>query len=182
LLARAFDDDPFFRWLLPIDESRRRWLGYIMRTMIEQSPSDCVFAWDRDGALAGVLGAVSPNAWPIPFSTRARAYVRAGLLPWPTARVVIGGLRAQSAIDRAHPPAPHWYVQAIGVDPAHQGNGGGRELLGHVVEQASVEGVPAYLETGKPENRAYYQRFGFEVVSELVTSPGAPPLWTMLRP
>lgn len=172
ILARAFDDDPFFRWMLPEAGPRARWLEWLMRTMMDYEP---VFAWDVNGSLAGVLGAIRPSAWPIGAGERARSYARAGIPPRPTARVVIGGLRAQKAIDAAHPKEPHWYVQVLGVDPDHQGAGGGRELLGHVLSQGGL----AYLETSKPGNLGYYERFGFRVERELRTAKGAPPIWTM---
>ena len=50
-----------------------------------------------------------------------------------------------------------------------------------MLEVADREGVDCYLETQKPENLAYYRRFGYEVVEELQPVAGGPPLWTMRR-
>jgi ribosomal protein S18 acetylase RimI-like enzyme len=177
-MARAFDDDPFFRWMLPSDAARKPWLEWIMRVVVESEPAS-VLAWERNGSLAGVLAAVRPGRWPHPKSQRVRAYTRAGMVPRPTARIVVGGLRAQQAIDRVHTSSRHWYVEALAVDPIHQGAGGGRELLSEILEHAKDDGALAYLETTKPENLAWYQRFGFEVVDELRAMKGAPPIWTM---
>jgi hypothetical protein len=40
--------------------------------------------------------------------------------------------------------------------------------------------VPAYLETQKPENLAFYAKHGFTVADE-VHLDGSPPVWTMRR-
>ena len=43
-----------------------------------------------------------------------------------------------------------------------------------------AEHAPAYLESSNPDNRAYYNRFGFEVTGEIVM-PDGPTLWPMWR-
>ena len=42
-------------------------------------------------------------------------------------------------------------------------------------------GLAAYLETGAPENLAFYARAGFEVTDEVVL-PDGPTLWGLQRP
>jgi ribosomal protein S18 acetylase RimI-like enzyme len=63
-------------------------------------------------------------------------------------------------------PYPHWYLQIIGVDPTHQGQGFSSRLVRPVLERIDREHVPCFLETNTGKNVAIYQRFGFEVVSE----------------
>jgi hypothetical protein len=41
-------------------------------------------------------------------------------------------------------------------------------------------GLGAYLESSKPENVPYYQRFGFAVTGQ-IDLPDGPPLWPMWR-
>jgi ribosomal protein S18 acetylase RimI-like enzyme len=72
-------------------------------------------------------------------------------------------------IDNVHRklvPYPHWYLQIIGVDPTHQGQGFSSRLLRPVLERIDRERMPCYLETNTEKNVAIYRRFGFEVVSE----------------
>ena len=45
-----------------------------------------------------------------------------------------------------------------------------------------AEHAPAYLESTKPENVPYYQRFGFTVTGEIVLPDGGPTMWAMWRP
>jgi hypothetical protein len=41
--------------------------------------------------------------------------------------------------------------------------------------------MPAYLESSKARNVPFYARFGFEVVEELPSRRGSPPMWRMWR-
>jgi hypothetical protein len=49
-----------------------------------------------------------------------------------------------------------------------------------VLDQCDTEGLPAYLETQKESNLAFYGRYGFEVADE-IRLPNCPPAWTMMR-
>ena len=90
-------------------------------------------------------------------------------------------MRMLRRIDEVHPPERHWYLAVLGVDPRFQRTGAGGPLLQPVLARGDTEGLPAYLETQKPENVPYYRTFGFELVQELDVR-GCPPLWTMTRP
>jgi len=63
-------------------------------------------------------------------------------------------------------PYPHWYLQIIGVDPKHQGQGFSSQLIRPMLERIDREHLPCFLETNIEKNVAIYQRFGFGVVSE----------------
>ncbi len=62
-----------------------------------------------------------------------------------------------------HPEEPHWYLAVIGSDTAVRGKGFGQVLMRSRLVRVDAEHAPAYLESSKPENVPYYQRFGFEV-------------------
>jgi ribosomal protein S18 acetylase RimI-like enzyme len=84
---------------------------------------------------------------------------------------------------RAFPPEPVWYLEVLGVHPAVQRRGIGAVLLRPVLQVSDADGVGCYLETGKPDNVAYYERLGFGLVAP--ASPlydGGPTMWRMLRP
>ena len=49
-----------------------------------------------------------------------------------------------------------------------------------MLERCDTEGLPAYLETQKEENIAYYARHRFDLVQK-VDVDGCPPIWTLLR-
>ncbi|MGH3553712.1 MAG: GNAT family N-acetyltransferase, partial [Mycobacterium sp.] len=49
------------------------------------------------------------------------------------------------------------------------------------LDRCDAEHCPAYLESSKPENVPYYERFGFTVTGEVVLPYGGPTLWPMWR-
>ena len=71
--------------------------------------------------------------------------------------------------DVAHRKAvsePHYYLFALGVRSEAQGRGVGSRLITDMLERASSEARPVYLETQSPENVSLYERLGFDVVSD----------------
>ena len=61
---------------------------------------------------------------------------------------------------------PHWYLNILGVRPECQRRGLGGQLLTTMLERLDRERVPVYLDTGKPENVAFYQRHGFTLAAQ----------------
>jgi ribosomal protein S18 acetylase RimI-like enzyme len=97
------------------------------------------------------------------------------------------GPRAAAARDvvelmkQHHPEEPHWYLAVIGSDTTVRGRGFGQALMRSRLDRCDAEHSPAYLESSKPENVPYYERFGFTVMGEIVLPNGGPPLWPMWR-
>jgi GNAT superfamily N-acetyltransferase len=83
-------------------------------------------------------------------------------------------------LESHHPKQPHYYLGTIGTDPDWQGRGIGSAMLQPVLDRCDAEGVPAYLESSKERNLAFYRRHGFEVSGELSVADG-PRLWLMWR-
>jgi GNAT superfamily N-acetyltransferase len=81
---------------------------------------------------------------------------------------------------RYHPAEPHWYLAAVGVDPARQGEGLGSAMIKEGLRRCDAEGLPAYLENSHPRNIPLYERHGFEVIG-VVQPDDYPPLYPMLR-
>lgn len=80
-----------------------------------------------------------------------------------------------------HPEEPHWYLGVLGSDPTFRGAGYGRALMDSRLAHCDAEAAPAYLESSKPDNIPYYERFGFVVTGELALPDGGPTLWQMWR-
>jgi ribosomal protein S18 acetylase RimI-like enzyme len=78
-------------------------------------------------------------------------------------------------------PEPHWYLEAIGVEPALQGQGVGTTLVRTVLDEADAAGTPAYLETETEPNVAFYESLGFEVAERHVATSVGVPVWLMVR-
>lgn len=80
-----------------------------------------------------------------------------------------------------HPPEDHWYLLAIGVQPAAQGRGLGGALLDHTLRALLPAGMPAYLEATSPRSRTLYQRLGFTDISAF-SAEDSPTVWGMWYP
>lgn len=96
-------------------------------------------------------------------------------------RRMLAVLRQLDAKRKDVAPEPHWYVSAIGVDPAQQGEGLGSRLIAAGVERADREGRPIYLETETRSNVDFYEHRGFEVIEEIVVTGLDLPVWLMIR-
>ena len=67
----------------------------------------------------------------------------------------------------------------MAVDAGLQGRGIGSRLLEEYCARVDAAGEAAYLETDKPANVRFYERFGFETVGEQVVLGS--PSWFMRR-
>lgn len=175
-LARAFFDDPLICFLLA-DESKRpqkmpRLFWLLFRLGLPYGACDVT-----DGYEAVALWR-PPGKWHIPFYQ----YITNG----PDFLGVFGagrGLRVMSIMDhieKRHPKAPHYYLQAIGTDPAKQGKGYGGVVMRRHLAAADAARLPCYLESSKESNIPIYRSFGFEVTGE-INLPNGPTLWPMWR-
>lgn len=174
-LARAFDDDPVWRWLVPDD---RRWVKgvpYVFRHATrEQLPHRSVWVTPDLGATAVWA---RPGHRPSPI----RELLVAPKMATVFRRRSLDGMRLEAAMRRERPSEPHWYLGILGTDPAHQGKGYGSAVLRPVLDECDETGTGAYLESSKETNVPYYQRHGFEVLDELCPIAGMPPLFRMWR-
>jgi GNAT superfamily N-acetyltransferase len=175
-LARAFTDDPLICFLLA-DESRRpAKMPRLFRLLFKLGLP--YGACDVTGDYEAVALWRPPGKWHIPFHqyiTNGREFV--GLFG------VTTGLRVMSIMDtieKRHPKEPHYYLQAIGTDPAKQGKGYGGVVMRRQLAAADAAGLPAYLESSKETNIPIYQSFGFTVTGE-IRLPDGPTLYPMWR-
>ena len=67
---------------------------------------------------------------------------------------------------RHDPAEPHLHLGPIGVDPDVQGRHVGSQLMRQFCAALEEQSLNGYLETDRPQNVAFYKRFGFEVVAE----------------
>jgi len=175
VLARAFREDPFQRWIFPRERARargsRRTFALALRSEIEHGT---VLTTDE---LQGVAIWRDPQ-FGLP-SLRETLGAGLELLPLVRARspLVFAGFQR---LLRNRPSAPHWYLSILGTDPEHQRSGVGAALLLPMLERCDQRGTTAYLEASRAENVPYYERFGFVAAGEF-RMPAGPPLWRMLR-
>lgn len=177
VLQAAFWDDPVMSWLLPDEPSRSRRLAGLFAILLEGHYLPMWTVWTTASQAGAALWA-PPGHWKISPADTVRqlpALVRS------LGRHSARALRALDHVDRQHPAGPHWYLGVLGTGPAHQGHGIGSALMRPVLERCDREGVPAYLESSKESNIAFYARHGFEVTGEIHMPSGGPTVWPMWR-
>ncbi len=76
-------------------------------------------------------------------------------------------LNRESKIKAIQPKEPMAYLWFIGVNRVFQHTGTGSSLLKEVIEYAEKKELPVFLETSTTENLPWYDRFGFQIYSEL---------------
>jgi GNAT superfamily N-acetyltransferase len=181
-MARAFFVDNVMEYMYPDEDERRRLGPWHFGAFI------------RYGYLFGEVYTTSGN----PDGTAV--WFRPGEADLTDERVQLSGLdRAADVlgadawarfstvceyVESLHPkevPEPHWYLPLLGVDPALQGKGAGSALLRVILDRADRDGLPAYLWTAKARNVAFYQKHGFEVLTEGVEPTSGIRFWTMRR-
>jgi ribosomal protein S18 acetylase RimI-like enzyme len=70
------------------------------------------------------------------------------------------------AWSKRDPGERHWHLGPLAVDAHLQGRGVGSRLMQIFCAQMDAARDDAYLETDKPENVRFYERFGFGVIGE----------------
>lgn len=175
-LARAFRDDPVFRWLFPLGQSRVARNATFFELELRHVHLRHNEVWTAgEGASAALWD--PPGRWKVPLTTLART--GPSLVRNLGARTPIA-LLGLNRVEALHPTAPHWYLAFLGTDPDRQGRGMASAALAPVLARCDAEGTLAYLETATPENVPFYERHGFTVTGG-TTLPRGPHLWLMTR-
>jgi GNAT superfamily N-acetyltransferase len=179
-MSRAFYDDPVISWVLPDENSRPAQAARMFAAMTRHhhlTGGGVEVACDGPGIAAAAMWD-PPNRW------RHSRMEELAMVP---SFIRVFGMRSANAravqelMKRSHPEEPHWYLAAIGSDPDVRGQGFGQVLMRSRLDRCDAEYCPAYLESSKPENVPYYERFGFAVTGELELPGGGPTMWAMWR-
>jgi ribosomal protein S18 acetylase RimI-like enzyme len=174
-LARAFHADPVMEWFFPDDRRRAGQVERMFRLRVGGLlRQDEVYTTDDH---AGAAVWAQPGRWEM-HPLEGLAFV-ARIVPMVRTRLPLLA-RGWGMIDGAHPREPHWYLAILGTEPRHQGRGVASALLRPVLEDCDRNEVPAFLESSKETNIAFYARHGFRVTDEL-TLPQGPKIWSMWR-
>jgi ribosomal protein S18 acetylase RimI-like enzyme len=175
-LARAFFDDPLICFLLKDEAKRPAKMPKLFKLLFKLGLPHG--ACDVTTGYEAVALWRPPNAWHIPpvqYVTNGAAFI--DVFGFGGALQVMGAL---DVIEKRHPHEPHYYLQAIGTDPAKQGKGFGGVVIRRQLAVADAAGMPCYLESSKDTNIPIYKSFGFEVTGE-ITLPNGPTIWPMWR-
>ncbi|MDQ2827934.1 MAG: GNAT family N-acetyltransferase [Chloroflexota bacterium] len=175
--ARALRDNPINRAIFG-DDPRRRLTGTeaAFRALLPVLRRPPLGAY-QGGTLVGIIG-VAPPGTCVPSLPR-----QLRMLP-PLLRHGLGNLARESLVlnawARHDPRERHWHLDPVAVEPGRQGLGIGTRMMARFCLWMDSVEDSAYLETDKPENVAFYQKFGFVVVGEVTVLGTA--TWLMQRP
>ena len=177
VLASAFAADPVFRYMLPLEMSRReqRLRRFFSDDLKRSQRVDG--AWtttNGDGAAIWYPpGCWKPSAWQILQSLPAAVQVFGRQLALAT--------QALAVMQKHHPSADHWYLYYLATAPGRQGTGVGSALMRPVLRACDEQGVAAYLEATTERNQDFYLRHGFVPSQPLELPRGGPQVYPMWR-
>lgn len=173
VLARAFAADPVLIRLLGHRRRRDAALRRFFEIEVGLAVGGRGEVWLDDDLLGAAVWR-PPGAWPEAAKTpvgATLAYARVF-----SRRFVLAG-EVATALARAHPAEPHWYLPFVGVAPEAAGSGRGTALLAPVLSRCDQERTGAYLEATSEASARLFARLGFEERAAL-TLPGG----TVIRP
>jgi GNAT superfamily N-acetyltransferase len=179
VVARGMRDNPLHVAVFGAEADRRaERLTRLFTIALPRMLSKGVVLGAFDGdTLAGIAGMIAPG--------QCRRSFRETLTLLPRLRPAVGGGaftrmgRWTSAWARHDCRQPHWHLGPVAVDAHLQGIGIGGLLLTAFCARLDRERVAGYLETDKPANVTFYERFGFETVASTVVLNT--PNWFMKR-
>jgi ribosomal protein S18 acetylase RimI-like enzyme len=175
-VRRVRDLEPLYHWVLSAQQrptlvARRN--GVIIGLAALSPPGQCFYRQIEAGQRALRVGTVRVGIPSVP-----------GHLLLPLLRLGPGALSRLSQWGEMgfqhDPPESHQHVELVVVEAALQGLGIGSRLMEELCREIDSFPQPAYLETDKPENVPFYERFGFGVIGE-ATALGTRN-WFMSRP
>jgi len=183
VLGRALKDDPVSVYDIPDKEKRHAVMKHVFQM------TSCL------GVKYGETHATSHNfegiaVW-IPYiNKKFKEIINIGCLL--KAKVYKLGREAgkrikpieehNTKVHREFAPGNHWYLQTLGVEPAHQGKGYGSLLMEYMLEKIDTSNpLPVFLETSTEINVKFYKRFEFEVMKEEIIPETGVKQWYLLR-
>jgi ribosomal protein S18 acetylase RimI-like enzyme len=164
VISRGMRDNPTHVAALGEDPGRReKRVRRIFSRVLPVMGHSLLLARHPDGTVLGVLGMAAPGR--CQANALQRMQLTFGLLPLGP-RALSRSLRWVSTWEKHDPEERHWHLGPVAVDAHLQGMGIGSKLMRVFCAQMDAAGEDAYLETDKPQNVRFYERFGFEVVGE----------------
>jgi len=181
VMGKAFLDDPFLKDLAPDDGKRAQLTPEFVGIVVNYC--------SRFGEVWTLPSLDGVACWLMPGKTSPSFFgmLQTGMLTMPLKFGWAGFQRFMAVVSytetlhKQFASEPHWYLWGLGVEPSRQGKGFGGTLLQPVLSRADAAGQPCYLETQNESNLTFYQKHGFEVVSNGVVPKSSLRVWAMVR-
>ena len=181
VVARAFQDDPLWKHIFPSKIKRASGLSWLTIGTIRYA--------QRYGEVYTTKSVDGLAVWLGPDNTTMTLgkMLRAGMFAVPLkigltalARLINFQIHADK-LHKQSVSAQHWYLLLLGVEPSCQGEGIGTSLIQPVQAWADADRLPCYLETLNEKNIPFYQKHGYNVVSDVVLPGSGLHIWALLR-
>ena len=182
-LTRAFYDDPLFEFFLPNQVHQTKGaLAFMAAGLADAAPFGDIWVARTVGKVASAAVWLPPAGYPRSRKRDLMTVVRGFPAFIHSGARAFASVRLLNEVDKVHHEVgePHYYLAILGTDPLFRRAGAASAALQPVLDRCDHEGLPAYLETQREENLAYYAHHGFEM-RRTVDIRGVPPMWTMLR-
>lgn len=186
VLGRAFHDDSLMLLAYDDGEVSEEDLSWFFVTALKY----CLKYGEAYAPTAGIEGAaqwLSSDKCPITLWRMLRVASLWSMFK-AMRRIGFGRMKRMARIggflDKAHKrlvPFEHCYLQTLGVDPEHQGNGYASKLLRPMFDRLDEERMPCYLDTLTEKNAAMYEHLGFKVLEKSDIPDIDITSWAMLR-
>jgi predicted N-acetyltransferase YhbS len=145
------------------DESTRRDIETVFRIAKLDRPFATALVAKQNGR---IVGALNMTEWPhCHLSFRDNLRLTPLMIRRPVG-LVLRSMQLQSAFGKHDPQKQHWHLGPVGVLPQLQGQAIGSRMLEKCCGILDGKKDAAYLETDRPQNVPFYERFGFAVVGE----------------
>lgn len=160
--ARGMRDNPMVIGVLGDDPRHRlRTLSRTYSALFPRMKSRPLAAL-RSGHVVGIVALAPPGTCKLSTADTLRMI--------PRVRPKLGDLRRtirwMDDWERRDIDEAHWHVGPVAVEAGLQGLGIGSQMMQAFAERMDSLGEVAYLETDKPENVVFYERFGFETIDQ----------------
>ncbi|HUL75616.1 MAG TPA: GNAT family N-acetyltransferase, partial [Vicinamibacterales bacterium] len=169
VLGRGMRDNPLHVRVFGADPARReaRLTALFTALLRRQHLADGVILGAfHDRRLVGVCGMIQPGR--CRPTLRQKLQLLPALVSGRGLGLTIRVVNWTSQWARRDPDERHWHLGPVAVERDLQGRGVGSALLTEVCARMDALGSDAYLETDKPENVVFYERFGFQTVGDEV--------------
>jgi len=170
-LARAVCDEPNFRYVIPNERSRVRFLTAFFEVAghAGQLRSDVLTGQDGNSAAVWIR---SDGTFALATVVRMAIRMTPRQWSWPDLKRCLTVAEQLDQVHRRLVRGPHWYLLATGIE---------KSLIEPIRLQFDADRMPCYVETFNEKLLSRWKRHGFRIVGGGTISRNGPDFWAMMR-